>query len=63
VAVPGAGLTLIGQGQTNAEIAARLFVGEGTVKTHVNHVFTKLGLRDRAAAVVFAYDHNLVKPA
>jgi DNA-binding NarL/FixJ family response regulator len=56
-------LTLIGQGQTNAEIAARLFVGEGTVKTHVNHVFTKLGLRDRAAAVVFAYDHNLVKPA
>jgi DNA-binding NarL/FixJ family response regulator len=38
-------------------------VGEGTVKSHVNHVFTKLGLRDRAAAVVFAYDHNLVKPA
>jgi DNA-binding NarL/FixJ family response regulator len=56
-------LTLIGQGQTNAEIAAALFVGEGTVKTHINHVFTKLGLRDRAAAVVFAYDHNLVKPS
>jgi DNA-binding NarL/FixJ family response regulator len=56
-------LTLIGQGQTNAEIAARLFVSEGTVKTHINHVFTKLGLRDRAAAVVFAYDHNLAKPS
>lgn len=55
-------LTLIGQGKTNAEIAADLFVGEGTVKTHVNHVFTKLRLRDRAAAVVFAYDHNLVQP-
>ena len=36
-----------------------LFVSEGTVKTHVNHVFAKLGLRDRAAAVIFALDHNL----
>ncbi len=53
-------LTLIGQGKTNAEIAAELFVSEGTVKTHVNHVFTKLQLRDRAAAVVFAFDHGLV---
>jgi DNA-binding NarL/FixJ family response regulator len=52
-------LTLIGGGKTNAEIASALFVGEGTVKTHVNHVFAKLGLRDRAAAVIFAYDHNL----
>ena len=40
--------------------AAELFVSEGTVKTHVNHVFTKLRLRDRAAAVVFAFDHGLV---
>lgn len=55
-------LALIGQGQTNAEIAAALFVGEGTVKTHINHVFAKLGLRDRAAAVVFAFDHDLVPP-
>lgn len=55
-------LTLIGQGRTNAEIAQQLYIGEGTVKTHVNHVFAKLGLRDRAAAVVFAYDHNLVRP-
>jgi DNA-binding NarL/FixJ family response regulator len=56
-------LVLIGQGKTNAEIAAKLFVGEGTVKTHINHVFTKLQLRDRAAAVVFAFDHDLVAPA
>jgi DNA-binding NarL/FixJ family response regulator len=55
-------LTLIGQGQANAEIAAELFVSEGTVKTHINHVFTKLQLRDRAAAIVFAFDHDLVTP-
>ena len=55
-------LTLIGQGKTNGEIAAELFVSEGTVKTHINHVFTKLRLRDRAAAVVFAFDHGLVEP-
>lgn len=52
-------LTLIGGGKTNAEIAAALFVSEGTVKTHIHHVFAKLGLRDRAAAVIYAYDHNL----
>jgi DNA-binding NarL/FixJ family response regulator len=56
-------LALIGQGKTNAEIAATLFVGEGTVKTHINRVFAKLSLRDRAAAVVFAFDHDLVSPA
>jgi DNA-binding NarL/FixJ family response regulator len=56
-------LILIGQGKTNAEIGAELFVGEGTVKTHINHVFTKLRLRDRAAAVVYAFDHDLVSPA
>jgi DNA-binding NarL/FixJ family response regulator len=53
-------LTLIGQGHTNAEIAEHLFIGEGTVKTHINHVFAKLGLRDRSAAIIFAYDHHLV---
>ena len=52
-------LALIGRGKTNGEIAAELFVSEGTVKTHVNHLFTKLRLRDRAAAVVFAFDHGL----
>jgi DNA-binding NarL/FixJ family response regulator len=55
-------LTLIGQGKTNAEIAAELVLGEGTIKTHINHLFAKLRLRDRAAAVVFAFDHDLVTP-
>jgi DNA-binding NarL/FixJ family response regulator len=53
-------LVLIGHGRTNGEIAAELFVSDGTVKTHINHLFTKLRLRDRAAAVVFAFDHDLV---
>jgi DNA-binding NarL/FixJ family response regulator len=53
-------MTLIGEGRTNTEIAAALFIGEGTVKTHINHIFTKLGIRDRAGAVVFAFDHDLV---
>jgi len=56
-------LTLIGRGKTNAEIAAELVLGEGTIKTHINHLFAKLGLRDRAAAVVFAFDHDLVSPS
>jgi DNA-binding NarL/FixJ family response regulator len=55
-------LALIGRGHTNGEIADRLGIGEGTVKTHVNHLFSKLQLRDRAAAVVFAFDHDLVAP-
>ncbi|MDT4930571.1 MAG: hypothetical protein QOF92_3438 [Pseudonocardiales bacterium] len=55
-------LALIGQGLTNAEIAAQFVLGEGTVKTHVNHVFAKLHLRDRAAAVVLAFDSGLVIP-
>ncbi len=56
-------LALLGRGRTNEEIARELYVGAGTVKTHINHVFTKLALRDRAAAVVFAFDHDLVSPA
>jgi len=55
-------LALIGAGLSNAEIADRLVLGEGTVKTHVGHVFAKLDLRDRAAAVVWAFDHGLVRP-
>jgi DNA-binding NarL/FixJ family response regulator len=55
-------LSLIGAGLSNGEIADQLVLGEGTVKTHIGHVFAKLGLRDRAAAVVFAFDHGLVTP-
>ncbi len=55
-------LALIGAGRTNGEISTELFLGEGTVKTHIGHVFAKLALRDRAAAVVFAFDHGLVAP-
>jgi DNA-binding NarL/FixJ family response regulator len=55
-------LELIGRGLSNTEIAAVFVLGEGTVKTHVNHVFAKLHLRDRAAAVVVAFDSGLVSP-
>jgi DNA-binding NarL/FixJ family response regulator len=55
-------LQLIGRGLTNTEIAGELFISEVTVKSHIGHIFTKLGLRDRAAAIVFAFDHGLVAP-
>ena len=55
-------LRLMARGATNAEIGATLFVAEATVKTHVGSIFGKLGVRDRAAAIVFAYDHGVVTP-
>ncbi len=55
-------LRLMARGSTNAEIASELFVAEATVKTHVGSIFGKLGVRDRAAAIVFAYDHGVVTP-
>jgi DNA-binding NarL/FixJ family response regulator len=52
-------LRLIAAGLTNREIARKLFVSEATVKTHINNLFAKAHLRDRAQAVQYAYDHHL----
>jgi len=55
-------LTLLGRGRSNAELAKTLTLSEATVKTHVARIFAKLELRDRAQAVVLAYETGLVKP-
>ncbi|WP_020109510.1 response regulator transcription factor [Nocardia sp. 348MFTsu5.1] len=55
-------LGLIGRGMSNDEIAAELVISVVTVKSHVGNIFHKLGVRDRAAAVVYAFDHGVVSP-
>ncbi len=55
-------LALIGRGRSNTEIAEELYISEVTVKSHIGRIFAKLGLRDRAAAIVYAFDHRIVSP-
>lgn len=55
-------LRLMAHGATNGEIAEQLFLAETTIKTHVGAIFTKLGVRDRAAAIIYAFDAGVVTP-
>lgn len=52
----------LARGRTNAEIAGELFLGEATIRTHIGHIFDKLGVRDRVQAVIVAYESGLVTP-
>jgi DNA-binding NarL/FixJ family response regulator len=53
---------LVAQGQSNAEIAAMLYLSEATIKSHIARILAKLRLRDRVQIAVYAYEHGIVKP-
>jgi DNA-binding NarL/FixJ family response regulator len=55
-------LIQVARGLSNSEIAGELFITEVTVKSHIGRIFVKLGLRDRAAAIVYAYENGIVAP-
>ena len=55
-------LGLIARGHTNKDAAAQLFISEATVKTHLLHIYAKLGVKDRAAAVAVGYERGLLTP-
>jgi DNA-binding NarL/FixJ family response regulator len=55
-------LVEVAHGRSNSEIAARMYLSDATIKTHVGHILAKLGLRDRVQVVVLAYDVGLVQP-
>jgi DNA-binding NarL/FixJ family response regulator len=55
-------LLLVARGRSNAEIAAELYLGEATVKTHLSSVFAKLGLDDRVEAIIYAYESGVIEP-
>lgn len=56
-------LKLVARGRSNSEIAATLYLSEGTVKTHVARILAKLDLRDRTQVVVYAYEHGVIRPS
>ena len=55
-------LVLLSKGMSNREIAEHMYIGEATAKTHISHLLTKLGVRDRVQAVVLAYESGLARP-